>query len=197
MRAARYILTPRGLRNKWPDNWPRLSLSDLSPQRLTGKEQIMTQTKFSQVQPGPWSYNRDEGGTHGHVISTGDFIICDLPDAGDGAAPHTGANARLIAAASELLAALKTPERYLERFFLLAIEQADDRRYAPERDALERARSAIDNATCLRGQIDLASMRRENGGKTGLVASLGLLSTSLQKSVSKVVERFRLQQPRA
>jgi len=57
--------------------------------------------------PGPWSYNRDEGGMHGHVISTGEYIICDLPDAGAGAAPHTEANARLIAAAPELLEALE------------------------------------------------------------------------------------------
>jgi hypothetical protein len=55
--------------------------------------------------PGPWSYNRDEGGIHGHVISTGDYIICELPDAGDGAAPHTESNARLIAAAPALLTA--------------------------------------------------------------------------------------------
>jgi hypothetical protein len=53
--------------------------------------------------PGPWFYNRDEGGIHGHVISTGDYIICDLPDAGDGAAPQTEANARLIAVAPDLL----------------------------------------------------------------------------------------------
>jgi hypothetical protein len=52
--------------------------------------------------PAPWSYNRDEGGVHGHVISTGDYIICELPDAGDGAAPDTEAKARLIAAAPDL-----------------------------------------------------------------------------------------------
>ena len=52
--------------------------------------------------PGPWFYNRDEGGIHGHAISTGDYIICDLPDGGDGAAPHTEANARLIAVAPDL-----------------------------------------------------------------------------------------------
>ena len=57
--------------------------------------------------PGPWSYNRDEGGCHGHVISTSDYIVAELPDFGDGAAPHTEANARLIAAAPELLDALK------------------------------------------------------------------------------------------
>lgn len=53
--------------------------------------------------PGPWSYNRDEGGMHGHVISTGEYIICELPDAEDGAAPDTEANARLIAASPALL----------------------------------------------------------------------------------------------
>lgn len=60
----------------------------------------MTKTQHT---PGPWSYNRDEGGVHGHVISTGDYIICELPDAGDGASPDTEANARLIAAAPTLL----------------------------------------------------------------------------------------------
>jgi hypothetical protein len=54
---------------------------------------------------GPWSYNRDEGGVHGYVISTADYIICELPDAGDGASPHIEANARLIAAAPDLLEA--------------------------------------------------------------------------------------------
>jgi hypothetical protein len=58
----------------------------------------------AQHTPGLWSYNQDEGGYQGHVISTGDYIICDLPDAGDGAAPHTEANARLIAAAPQLFA---------------------------------------------------------------------------------------------
>jgi len=58
--------------------------------------------------PGPWSYNRDEGGMHGHVISTADYIICELPDAGDGASPDTEANARLIAAAPLLLESLQT-----------------------------------------------------------------------------------------
>jgi hypothetical protein len=52
--------------------------------------------------PGPWSYNRDEGGTHGHVISTGDYIICELPDAGDGASPDTETNARLIGMFDEI-----------------------------------------------------------------------------------------------
>jgi hypothetical protein len=60
--------------------------------------------------PGPWSYNRDEGGMHGHVISTGDYIICELPDAGDGASPDTEANARMIAAAPEMLEALEEAE---------------------------------------------------------------------------------------
>ena len=57
--------------------------------------------------PGPWSYNRDQGGIHGHVISTGDYIICELPDTGDGASPDTEANARLIAAAPELFRAAR------------------------------------------------------------------------------------------
>jgi hypothetical protein len=57
--------------------------------------------------PGPWSYNRDEGGIHGHVISTADYIICELPDAGDGASPDTEANARLIAAAPEMFRAAR------------------------------------------------------------------------------------------
>ena len=63
--------------------------------------------------PGPWFYNRDEGGTHGHVVSTGDYIICDLPDAGNGAAPHAEANARLIAVAPDLFhAALLVIDRW-------------------------------------------------------------------------------------
>jgi hypothetical protein len=55
--------------------------------------------------PGPWFYNRDEGGIHGHVISTGDYIICDLPDPGEGAGLRTEANAQLIAVAPDLFKA--------------------------------------------------------------------------------------------
>ena len=63
--------------------------------------------------PGPWFYNRDEGGIHGHVISTGDYIICDLPDAGDAAAPQTEANARLISVAPDLFdAAMRVIDRW-------------------------------------------------------------------------------------
>jgi hypothetical protein len=75
----------------------------MQPLTKSRRENAMRHT--AQHTPGPWSYNRDEGGYHGHVISTGDYIVCDLPDAGDGAAPHTEANARLIAAAPELLEA--------------------------------------------------------------------------------------------
>src|SRR5580658_2029295 len=68
---------------------------------IAGRGEAMTTAHT----PGPWFYNRDEGGIHGHVISTGDDIICDLPDAGAGAAPHTEANARLIAVAPDLFKA--------------------------------------------------------------------------------------------
>jgi hypothetical protein len=71
--------------------------------------------KNAEHTPGPWSYNRDEGGMHGHVISTGEYVICELPDAGDGASPHTEANARLIAAAPGLLEAAKQAMQALQR----------------------------------------------------------------------------------
>ena len=77
--------------------------------------------------PGPWFYNRDEGGMHGHVISTGDYIICDLPEAGDGAAPHTEANARLIAVAPDLLeAAVLVTERWESGDLAEAVRMLDD-----------------------------------------------------------------------
>jgi hypothetical protein len=83
-----------------------------------------TQTKHT---PGPWSYNQDEGGYQGHFISTGDYIICDLPDAEDflagskSAAPQTEANARLIAAAPDMLSLLK---RLNEAFYVKGTRKA-------------------------------------------------------------------------
>jgi hypothetical protein len=85
-----------------------------------GEQAMITQTAAKHT-PGPWSYNQDEGGYHGHVISTGDYIICDLPDAGDGAAPHTEANARLIAAAPDMLSLLK---RLNEAFYVKGTHKA-------------------------------------------------------------------------
>ena len=76
--------------------------------------------------PDPWSYNRAEGGMHGHVISTGDYIICELPDAGDGAAPDTEANARIIAAAPALFAAAQLViERWSNGDLAEAVRQLD------------------------------------------------------------------------
>jgi hypothetical protein len=69
---------------------------------LTYRDEVMLTAGHT---PGPWYYNRDEGGMHGHVISTGDYVICELSDEGTGAAPHLEANARLIAAAPCLLSA--------------------------------------------------------------------------------------------
>ena len=98
----------------------------------------MTQTQHT---PGPWSYNRAEGGYQGHFISTGDCIICDLPDAEDflavkRAAPQTEANARLIAAAPDMLEALRLCERALEE------RDAEQETYAAK-----KARAAIAKAT--------------------------------------------------
>jgi hypothetical protein len=56
-------------------------------------------------------------------------------------------NARLIAAAPDLLAALRKSEHYLNRFYVLAIQCADDPRYLVERDAINEAQAAIYKAT--------------------------------------------------
>ena len=91
--------------------------------------------------PGPWSYNRDEGGEHGHVVSTGEYNICELPDAGDGASPDTEANARLIAAAPDLFEAAERALQALQENY----DRYDNCQWhdPDERDAYVALRSAI------------------------------------------------------
>jgi hypothetical protein len=58
--------------------------------------------------PTPWYYNQDEGADpkDGHNINTAEHVICDLPDMGDGEAPHTEGNARFIVRACNAFAGL-------------------------------------------------------------------------------------------
>jgi hypothetical protein len=51
--------------------------------------------------PGPWTYHADSGSSCAALIATGSFV-CEFIE------PPTEANARLIAAAPELLEALKS-----------------------------------------------------------------------------------------
>jgi hypothetical protein len=54
--------------------------------------------------PGPWFYNQDEGGFQGHNVNVADQVIADIPDDN----PNAAHDARLIAAAPDLLEELKT-----------------------------------------------------------------------------------------
>jgi hypothetical protein len=54
------------------------------------------------------------------------------------------ANAQLMAAAPELLAALRKAEHHLSRFYALAIQSEGDIRWMLAHDAIMEARAAID-----------------------------------------------------
>ena len=87
--------------------------------------------------PGPWSAGRaiPEDNTVSRIVRAGDDHIAVIMDL-DGAAQEAADNARLIAAAPDLLAALQW-----------ALSQIEDSLDPDHRAALESARAAIARAT--------------------------------------------------
>lgn len=97
----------------------------------------------AQHTPGPWSFS-SKGGSNGTVLS-GDFVIarCQRID-GDEWKQQSRANARLIAAAPELLEALNELLARSENFHAANVAFKD---FDAARCAMEKARAAIAKAT--------------------------------------------------
>jgi hypothetical protein len=103
----------------------------------------MSHTKTAQHTPGPWEHDGN-GMIYGPPINDDAVLVCDLlPDMSDEMTDEMKANARLIAAAPDLLAAL-------ENFVAWHAENFDD--FTPEINAqllclANNATAAIAKAT--------------------------------------------------
>ena len=86
--------------------------------------------------PGPWIVEDD-------TIQSSEYIIGELPTIGDGAAPHTEANAHLIAAAPEMLERLQGLCKQVETI----MHQIHGLDHTDTHEALVKAYNAITRAT--------------------------------------------------
>lgn len=103
----------------------------------------MSETKHT---PGPWDYDCDSGGCY-FKLSAGEEAIIDCCDFCSTPTINTEANARLIAAAPELLEALELAERKFVRLHIsLSLNEKAGRRSADKDPDVQEIRAAIAKA---------------------------------------------------
>ena len=95
--------------------------------------------------PGPWSLGNAANCGDGYAVCSGAFVVARVVGngypIGRGHAPDSDANARLIAAAPELLAALEASNRELAHAY--NTRDFQDLPRHPSRKVFNRARAAI------------------------------------------------------